>query len=40
LPKGWSPLYRDCELHFNVAADFVKDKIDTAVRSVVDKEPI
>ncbi len=32
VPKRWSSVYRVCEDNFHIVADFVKDKIDAAVK--------
>ena len=37
LPKQWSELYRTCELNLNIAADFIKSKIDAAIQRLDQK---
>lgn len=37
MPKRWSPLYRTCEDNFHFVADFIKAKIDKAIRVVNEK---
>jgi len=38
LPSRWSKLYRTCEDNLHVAADFVKGKIDAAIKKVDEKK--
>ena len=37
LPKQWSELYRTCEHNLNIAADFIKSKIDAAIQRLEEK---
>lgn len=38
LPKQWSELYRTCEHNLNIAADFIKSKIDAAIQRLDEKK--